>query len=483
MSLNWKEINRVLEELDLPGAQIQKVYQSAYDVLCLQVYGPAGGTDAEGGFRSRLLLIALTPGACRLHETFRGAVKGERPLRFAEFCKARLINGRIEEAAQLGDNRIVRLVIRRDGERLRVYIRLWSNAANVIITDERGAVLDAMRRSPRRGEISGGRYAPEETLEGPLAAKEARREYAVRDIPGPGSFNQRIDAWYAEHGGALSLEALREQARKTFGASRVRLEASLERLRAKEADCGTADRLKEYGDIIMANLGMIKPGDEWLEAEDFYRGGAARIKLEPRKSPAAQAERYYGQYRKAKSGLADLQAEIAAGEAELRRLDQTLERLLAEENPLALHRLLKTKGQKPASPADRKRPGLSFRRKDWLLLVGRDAAENDALLRHQVKGNDLWLHARDYAGSYVFIKRRPGKSVPLDILLDAGNLALFYSKGRNNGEGDLFYTPVKYLRRAKGGPKGLVIPTQEKNLHIKLEQARLRELESCRIEK
>jgi predicted ribosome quality control (RQC) complex YloA/Tae2 family protein len=132
---------------------------------------------------------------------------------------------------------------------------------------------------------------------------------------------------------------------------------------------------------------------------------------------------------------------------------------------------------------DQKRPGLSFRRKDWLIIVGRDAAENDALLRRHVKGNDLWLHARDYPGSYVFIKQRSGKSVPLDILLDAGNLAIFYSKGRNNGEGDLFYTPVKYLRRAKDGPKGLVLPTQEKNLHIKVDEGRLRELEYCRIEK
>jgi predicted ribosome quality control (RQC) complex YloA/Tae2 family protein len=68
----------------------------------------------------------------------------------------------------------------------------------------------------------------------------------------------------------------------------------------------------------------------------------------------------------------------------------------------------------------------------------------------------------------------------LDILLDAGNLALFYSKGRNAGEGDLFYTQVKYLRRVKNGPKGLVIPTQEKNLHIKLDEPRLKELEQCR---
>jgi hypothetical protein len=42
---------------------------------------------------------------------------------------------------------------------------------------------------------------------------------------------------------------------------------------------------------------------------------------------------------------------------------------------------------------------------------------------------------------------------------------------------------VKYLRRAKNGPKGLVLPTQEKNLHVKVEAARLRELETCRVEK
>jgi predicted ribosome quality control (RQC) complex YloA/Tae2 family protein len=87
---------------------------------------------------------------------------------------------------------------------------------------------------------------------------------------------------------------------------------------------------------------------------------------------------------------------------------------------------------------------------------------------------------RDFAGSYVFIKQRSGKTVPLPILLDAANLALFYSKGRNSGRGELFYTQVKYLRRAKNGPKGLVIPTQEKNLSVTLDDSRLKELEGCR---
>jgi hypothetical protein len=36
----------------------------------------------------------------------------------------------------------------------------------------------------------------------------------------------------------------------------------------------------------------------------------------------------------------------------------------------------------------------------------------------------------------------------------------------------------EYLPKA---PKGLVIPTQEKNLHIKLDDTRLRALEGCRV--
>jgi predicted ribosome quality control (RQC) complex YloA/Tae2 family protein len=201
--------------------------------------------------------------------------------------------------------------------------------------------------------------------------------------------------------------------------------------------------------------------------------------MDPKKSPVQTAEAYYEQYRKAKNGLAEVELELRSGESELSRLESDLQGLLLEKNPLVLHKSLRAL-RSVQKPEDKKRPGLSFRSKGWLLIVGRDASENDDLLRHHVKGSDLWLHARDYPGSYVFIKAKAGKSVPLDILLDAGNLALFYSKARNAGEGDLFYTPVKYLRRAKNGPKGLVIPTQEKNLHISLQDERLRELERCR---
>ena len=535
MSLNWKEIDLILSELELPGCQIQKAVQGAFDVIGIRLHGQG---------RTRTVLVALSPGACRLHETFRPFPKSAKALRFAEFLNSRIVNGWIEEAVQLGDNRIVRLTVRRRQEtgelrHYRIYLRLWSNAANVIVTDGEGLILDAMRRLPKRGETTGGRYRPETALSlappaaggtaGPIApagttvpgedaaegagtesdpggaeagrpASADRPEYRIRELPGDGSFNRRIDEWYAGRGSRLSLESLREEAGKRCEGAIGRIAGSLEKLRAKEAEYENAERLKEYGDIILANLASIRPGDPWLEAEDFHSGGRVRIALSWSVYPsagetAAQAERYYERYRKAKKGLANVRTEIRAGEEEIKKLEGTLASLLEETNPLVLHKLLRGEaaGQRAGGRAggsgnreaekDKKRPGLSFRRGDWLIMVGRDAAENDALLRRHVKGNDLWIHVRDFPGSYVFIKHRSGKTVPLDILLDAGNLALFYSKGRNNGEGDLFYTPVKYLRRAGGGPRGLVLPGQEKNLHIRTDGKRLRELEGCRVEK
>jgi predicted ribosome quality control (RQC) complex YloA/Tae2 family protein len=478
MSLNWKEINLVIEEWDLEAYQIQKVIQSAYDVLAFHVHGRG---------ETKTLLIAITPGACRINETFRAIPKTDRPLRFQEFLKSRIVNSRIESIHQIKQDRIVKIVLRQGENRFFLYVRLWSNAANVILCDEDGTILDAMRRSPKRGEISGGMYQPENEDTAPKAQnKPTEKVYEIRELPGDGTFNSKIDKYYTEEGGALSLEALKEQTRKIFESRINKVLVSIENLREKKNRYEDAESFRQYGDIIMANIAAAK-GESWLEAENFYTEERVRIKIDPKKTPAANAEHYYDQYRKAKSGIGEIIEELEAQEAELSRLQSVMETLLAETNPLRLHKLLRSKSNQTRNPEasnkEKARPGLSFKRKDWLILVGRDAAENDALLRKHVKGNDMWLHTRDFPGGYVFIKQKAGKSFPLDILVDAGNLAVFYSKARNSGVADLFYTHVKYLRRAKNGPKGLVIPTQEKNLHIKMDDKIIKELEYCKIEK
>jgi predicted ribosome quality control (RQC) complex YloA/Tae2 family protein len=407
----------------------------------------------------------LTNGAARFHETWNPVPKYEKPLRFAEFLKSRVSNGYIQEASQLGCDRVIRLVIQRGDFTYRVYIRLWGGAANVIVTDADGHILDCMRRLPKRGEITGGRYQPETAAATTEPAKV--HECGIRDYDHSLSFNAFIDRAYAAEGAGLgqnSLDKLREAASKKCGVAMNRIEASLEKLREKAAEYEDAPALKTQGDNLMASLGTDS---------------------EQNRRVVKQAQELYERAHKAKSGLQAVKDEIARGEKELAEERALLKRLLEETEPLALEKLLRTGGRDAktltAITAARKRPGLSFLKDGWLILVGRSAAENDDLLRHYVKGGDLWLHARDVQGAYVFVKVQRNKTYPLDLLLDAGNLAIFYSKARNSGKGSLFYTQVKYLRRAKNGPKGLVLPTQEKNLDITLDEKRLAALEACKL--
>ena len=53
---------------------------------------------------------------------------------------------------------------------------------------------------------------------------------------------------------------------------------------------------------------------------------------------------------------------------------------------------------------------------------------------------------------------------------------MHYSKAKANKKASLYYTHVKYLRRVKDGKQGLVIPTQEKNLDITLDEKRVKQL-------
>lgn len=486
MSLNHREIDLVLSELDLVGCQVQRIVQPAYDTLVLSLYKPSSSLD---------LLVCLAHGACRIHSTRISAPRSEKPQRFAELLKARIRNGRIEAVRQLGAERIVRIDIRaldraKDGAgspsapsseeqqgeapafiQYRLYARLWSGAANLILTDESGAIVDALARKPKRGEISGGVYKPEEGV----GAQDPERTFDIREIPGPGSFNERVDALYAQGRGELSREQLLAKVRDWFNRRRASLEGRLADLERTAAEYSDAERLRELGDILMGAVGSPAPKDRFLEAQDFFRGGAIRIQIDPALSFVENAQAYYERYRKAGSGLKDVQAEIEEARRRLAALASELAELEVQESPYVLRAFL-SRRRASVSEAARPYPGIALEREGWTILVGRSAKENDELLRKHVRGNDLWLHARDWPGAYVFVKNRPGKSVPLEILLDAGTLAFYYSKGRSAGRGDLYYTQAKYLRRAKNGPRGLVIPTQEKNFHVVLETDRLRAL-------
>lgn len=494
MSLNCAEIDKILEELDLEGSYIQKVVQSSYSVMVLHLYKT----------RPMSLVICLEPGACRLHETTRKIPKFDKPLRFMELLRSRLRGAKITEAVQLNNDRIVRLSLETASDTLHLYIRLWTGAANMLLVDN-GIIVDAFYRRPSRHEVSGEPWQPlpgeteaaatdveakttesVSTTVSPIAADKPVKTYTVRSYDASKTFNEAIDEWYARQAPVLSLEALRAEAERFYGLKIEKISRALEKLEAKKHSFLQADTLKHQGDLLLANLYRIPQGASSVELEDYAADNRIiRIALDPRKTVQENAAGYYERYKKAVSGLEALTDDIEASKQTLAALNEELAKLRVEENPYLIEKVLhkrKIPVQRKQAAQEKERPGLTFYHDGWILYVGRTAAENDELLRHHVRGKDMWLHVRDYSGGYVFIKNKNGKTVPLPVLIAAGNLAVFYSKARRNGQADLYYTAVKDLRRAKNAPKGTVLPSNEKNLSIKLDPVVLKQLEQSRGE-
>lgn len=474
-SLNWKEIELVLSELDLPGLFVRDINQPDQHTLLVEVAGRG---------RSVRLLVRLAPPLVRIHATARGSSAdpaeprkpGAAPKRFAAFLRAHIRGGRIVEATQVGRERVVRLSIHRADASTVLWVRLWSNAANAILTETEGRILDVFYRRPKRGEVTGLTFTP--PAPGPQL-----REYAVRELPGEGSFNERLDRAAREADRETGTHAAVEAALRALLDHEAALARRVEADEARIAENSGFDRLKEQGDLILANLGLAAKGDRWLVLGD------SRIELDGSLTPSQNAQEYFGRFKRARATVIRLKADLAETLAELSRLRAAVAsaQTAGGLDPAALRGVLKQLGiepggapkQAPPGRASKQTaPGLRFRSGSFVLLVGRSATENDELLRRHVRGNDSWFHCRDFPGAYVFVRALPGKSIPLEVMLDAANLAIHYSKAKSSGVADVYYTAVKYLRRPREGPIGLVLPTMEKNLRVRYEPGRIDRLKA-----
>jgi predicted ribosome quality control (RQC) complex YloA/Tae2 family protein len=471
MPLNWKEIGKVLEELSLEGAHIQGIRQPDFHSLVLELFRPGGAFS---------LYVNLAAGFSRIHRLNRKLTHSKVTQRFAEFLRSRIRGGRILAVAQVPGDRLFCLTIRRAGEQTLLWFRLWGAASNIIATDEDGLVLDAYYRRPRRGEQSGGRYSPSppENTSPESGGQEREQNFEIRPCPPDMSFCDFIEEEYFRREEEEKRKKLIARLERGFSTQEAKIHAALSGLQKRKESYAQAQRYRKSGDLIMRNLYTLKKGDTWCRAHDYETGETLEIPLDTGLSPYENAQALYQKYKKAKSGLGIVEEEIANLNLALNRLKEQRERVLHEENIQILETEAAKNETRPAEKGKAGSVGLQFVSGNFRILVGRSAAENDELLRRHIRGNDWWLHTRDVPGAYVFVKTLPGKSVPLDVLLDAGNLAVFYSKARPSGRAELYYTQAKHLRRAKGEKQALVLPSHEKNLSIQLDQKRLDRLQN-----
>lgn len=283
-------------------------------------------------------------------------------------------------------------------------------------------------------------------------------------------------------------QALQKSLRRRIQQARKRATRRVQRVEQDLLRAEDVATLRHEADLLQSARHQIARGAAFAEIPDWNAPDMLprRIELDPSESIQSAIESRYKRYRRLKDAeskilqrLEDveaIQAQIEAAWTQfqtmhdveaLRALTQHLERkgLIPREDEQQRIREVARKPYREALSSD------GFR-----ILVGRTAKDNDTLSLRIARGRDLWLHARDSAGSHVIVWRDRGEDVPERTLFEAATLAAFYSTAKNDGRVDVGYTDRKHISKPPGSPPGRVSVASMKTIYVEPDETLCRQL-------
>lgn len=188
--------------------------------------------------------------------------------------------------------------------------------------------------------------------------------------------------------------------------------------------------------------------------------------------------------RKQRASLVPIQKHLTRLQTEEQQLQKQLQVVIEADSLDALTPFLSllAKAESPVSSSSTKSEKIAWwtywTEKGETIWVGRNASGNEKLTFTQAHGKDIWLHVMGESGSHVVLRPISGSPVDDRSLQDAMQLALYYSKGRNRGEGEVLWTEKKEVRRPKKkAAPGRVEVRTYRSKHIRLDPELIRAIQ------
>jgi predicted ribosome quality control (RQC) complex YloA/Tae2 family protein len=432
-----------------------------------------------------------------------------------------LLEGAVVRRADVAAT-VAAVEVRSPGETCVIVLAAWGSVRGIgIVSSEAQRAIWGGRLPPgaaRRKEITlegarvlGLTLAAVHFSVGPKDAAETRvlalesTGIALRPWPGGSELADEASRAVWEARGeqiarAAAVEALasaKAELARAIDKARGRIERRAKAMQGDLARTTDADALAEKGRWLLAEAARAPRGAKVLTAVDWTSGEPQTIEipLDPSKPARDQVEAMFHRARRLKRGAAIAAERIAQADAAIRELARVTEAVVLAPSLEALAPLASaaraaaprdfsfdlTAGTEPgAAKARAKRPGekgppfRTFRTKgDARILVGKGAAQNDALTLHVARPHDLWLHAKGVAGAHVIVPLDKGRTCPGDLLVDAAHLAAHFSDARGEAVAEIEYVEKRHVRKPKGSAPGLVIVQRSKVLVLRLEQPRV----------
>lgn len=426
---------------------------------------------------SNYLYINFEPSAPRIYLTKRRVRDLEKQSKnqtpFVLFLRKRLANAVLQTIEKLESERILRFSLSaRDEldqtENYSLIVQLTGRSANLFLLDKNDFILDAARENSGAGQEIADKYAPPFRDEKILDAETRRRRDA--EIFPQGKFatlSEALDEYFLEKETEKVFQARANSARSKLNQELTKRERLVKKLKQDLENHGDAAKWKRFGDLLLANLATATRDGDKVFVTDFFDENVPTIviKAEENLSLTEAAEKFFKRYTKARNAQAEIskRLEIAGKEIDILRLQkERIEAAIAEGDEGFLSEIAGEKPEKLAVKSKEKQTAnfkgaRSYKSSDGFeILVGKGAKDNDFLTFRIAKSSDLWMHAADYPGSHVVVKNPNRQEIPQKTLLEAAQVAAFFSHAREQPKVAVHYTQKKFVNKPKGASAGLV---------------------------
>jgi predicted ribosome quality control (RQC) complex YloA/Tae2 family protein len=285
------------------------------------------------------------------------------------------------------------------------------------------------------------------------------------------SLSEAADQYYSARGRAMALRAEYAALKQTLTREISKRESAITAIDSDRARFEHPERLKQYGDLILANLSNARINGTQVTVVDYYDPNQAETQIEiPEGATLKQAAAdYFARYQKARRALAAIASRERGVSLVLDPLKLLLFRLEQEptftciaEVGKAAEQLL---GTTKSTRRDKDKPrgkgvnafGRRFKSSDgYEIVVGRNDRDNDALTFRVARPHDIWLHAADYPGSHAIIRNPTREALPHRTITEAAELAAFYSQAKREGKAAVHYAQKKFVSKPPRAKPGLV---------------------------
>lgn len=255
-----------------------------------------------------------------------------------------------------------------------------------------------------------------------------------------------------------------------------KLRLKMQRLEEDLHKAENSDKYRLYGELLTASLHAVKPGMKEATVISYYDGSEIKIPLDPKYSPAKNAQNYYKRYGKAKTAIKEKKIQIEETSADIKYLESVAsfaERAKTIEEIELIRQELVDSGyiryRRPpkngAGKKNRPQPYTYTLSSGKIVMAGRNNNENDWLTMKKASGQDLWFHTKDIPGSHVILFA--GGSEPTEEeLFETAAIAAYHSKYSSSGNVPVDYTKVRYVKKPSGAKPGFVTFTHNRTLYV-----------------